>query len=147
MSIDGFAMSNLGLNKDLSSAAQLMTQTEFSIAKEAEVKVKDVTKAAEKQGIKSKKDDGSNGGSLAFSKDEAEEEEEQEGEFRSKFNEKEFETRDPKEFSVRINSNNDMIELYNNTSKNIVETISANDLMKLISKLNSASGILVNKKI
>lgn len=144
MSIDGFAMSNLGLNRDLSSATQLMTQTEFSIAKEAEVKIKDVTNSAAKQGIKDKEGDGGYGGSSAFAKDE---EEEQEEEVRRRFNEHEFENRDPKEFSVRINPKSDMIELYNNTTQKIVETISANDLMGLISKLNSASGILVNKKI
>jgi len=145
MSIDGFAMSNLGLNRDLTAASQLMTQTEFSIAKEAEVKVKDVSNAASKQEIKDKEGDGSNGGSLAFSKNEEEESEDEE--IKSRFDEHEFENRDPKEFSVRINQSSDMIELYNNTTKNVVETISANDLMGLISKLNSASGILVNKKI
>ena len=145
MGIDGFAMSNLGLNRDLSSAAQLMTQTEFSIAKEAAVKIKDVTSAAEQSGIKDKEGDGGNGGSLAFSKNEEEDEPEEVP--KRKFNEHEFENRDPKEFSVRINQKSDMIELYNNTTKNIVETISAHDLMGLISKLNSASGILINKKI
>lgn len=143
MALDGFSLSSIKLNMDLTSA-QMTNHAEQIAAKETEIKIPDVTSSAEKKGIKEKEGEGTAGGG-GFSDSKHKEEEKNEEDFN--FDEKELERKDPKEFSVRVNPKTEMIELYNNKNRKIVETISATDLMSLISKMNSASGVLVNRKI
>lgn len=156
MSLDGFSLSNIKMNRELTSA-QMASQADQLASKGLEFKIKDVSELASNKGVKRKEED-SNQDEGTFNDGFQENEESDETEanttktsYRDSIKEeliiKEIEEKDPKEFSVRINSSNDMIELYNNKNKKIIETISANDLMELISKLDSASGILVNRKI
>lgn len=146
MGLDGFSMGNLGINADLTSA-QMANQAEQIARKESEIKIKDVTESAEDEGVKRKKEqseqDNFNDG---FKKNEEESEEQQE-ENKSSFKQIDFENKNPKEFSIRINPKTDMVELFNNKEEKILETMSAQDLMELVSKLDSASGVLVNRKI
>ena len=48
---------------------------------------------------------------------------------------------------VKINSENDMVELYDKDSNKLIETIPAQDLMVLMQKMNTSTGIFVNKKV
>lgn len=50
-------------------------------------------------------------------------------------------------FKVSFNQSNDMVELIDRKSGNIIETISPNDLLHLVSKSKTASGILVDRRI
>ncbi|MEI8388584.1 MAG: flagellar protein FlaG [bacterium] len=50
-------------------------------------------------------------------------------------------------FKVLFNQSNDMVELIDRESGNIIETISPNDLLHLVSKSKTASGILVDRRI
>jgi uncharacterized FlaG/YvyC family protein len=50
-------------------------------------------------------------------------------------------------YKVSFNQNNEMVELVDRKTGKIVETISPNDLLTLVSKSKSASGILVDRKI
>ena len=52
-----------------------------------------------------------------------------------------------KDFYVRLNSKDDIIELYDSATDRLIETISGNELQELVRKLNMASGIFVNKKV
>ena len=52
-----------------------------------------------------------------------------------------------KEFYVKLNIKDDIIELYDSSSDRLVETISGDELGELVQKLNMASGIFVNKKV
>ncbi len=52
-----------------------------------------------------------------------------------------------KDFYVKLNSKDDIIELYDSTTDRLIETISGNELRGLVTKLNMASGIFVNKKV
>ncbi len=52
-----------------------------------------------------------------------------------------------KEFYVKLNVKDDIIELYDSTSDRLIETISGSELGDLVQKLNMASGIFVNKKV
>ena len=144
MGLDGLAMGNLGLNTDMTSA-QMANQADQIARKELEFKVKDINELAEENGVKTKdepsKENQFNDG---FKK---KKDENQEEETSSKITDKDFENSDPKEFSIRVNPNTDMVELFNNKEDTIVETINPKDLMGLISKLNNASGILVNRRI
>lgn len=144
MGLDGFSMGNLGLNTDLTSA-QMANQAEQIARKEMEFKVKNVNELAEDNGVKTRDESPEqeqfNDG---FKK---KEEEEQPEEKQSSISERAFLEKDPKEFSIRINADTDLVELYSNTDDKIIETMNAKDLMGLISKLNNASGILVNRRI
>lgn len=151
MGLDGFSMGNLGLNTDMTSA-QMANQAEQLARKESMVKIKDVTEADEEGGVKRKEEDEPDKNQFhdGFKKDEDEEEEENSDknkESRSLLTDKDFEIKDPKELSVRINSSTEQVELFNKKNERILETISAKDLMEVVSKLDGASGILVNRKI
>ena len=74
-------------------------------------------------------------------------EEENEGESQSGLSEKDFEDKNPKEFSVRINNETQMVELLSNNDGRVLETMAPEGLMGIISKLDNASGILVNRRI
>ena len=52
-----------------------------------------------------------------------------------------------KDFYVKLNIKNDIIELYDSATDRLIETISGNELQELVLKLNMASGIFVNKKV
>jgi len=142
--VDGFSISNIrGTNE--STSAQMANQAEQLAGKGLEFKIKDVGQLTNQKGISRKKDDEQSGTEFEDGlpqNDNSETDNEKE-----RMSEREFAQKDPKEFSVRINPRSEMIELYNNKDSRVVETISAGDLMELISKLDSASGILVNRKI
>ena len=52
-----------------------------------------------------------------------------------------------KEFYVKLNVKDDIIELYDSATDRLVETISGEELGALVNKLNMASGIFINKKV
>ena len=52
-----------------------------------------------------------------------------------------------KEFYVKLNVKDDIIELYDSSTDRLVESISGEELSQLVQKLNMASGIFVNKKV
>ncbi len=52
-----------------------------------------------------------------------------------------------KEFYVKLNAKDDIIELYDSATDRLIETISGGELRQLVCKLNMASGIFVNKKV
>ena len=52
-----------------------------------------------------------------------------------------------KEFYVKLNAKDDIIELYDSATDRLIETISGNELSELVQRLNMASGIFVNKKV
>ena len=62
------------------------------------------------------------------------------------FDVEEFENPD-KEFYVKLNIKDDIIELYDSATDRLIETISGSELGELVQKLNMASGIFVNKKV
>jgi len=145
MGLDGFSMGNLGLSTDMTSA-QMANQAEQIARKESEIKIKNINEMAEDGGVKRKEnqDDDKNQFDDGFEgkKDNTEENENQ-----SVLSEKDLENKDFKEFSVRINPKTELIELFSNKDEKVLETITAEDLMYLVSKLDSASGVLVNRKI
>lgn len=145
MGLDGFSMGNLGLNTDMTSA-QMASQAEHLAKKESEFKIKDISELAEQNSITRREERPSGkdqfGGGSKKKKDNDDENEKQ-----NVLNEIDFENKDLKEFSVRINPETELVELFNTKDEKILETITAKDLMSLISKLDNASGVLVNRRI
>jgi len=133
------------------TSAQMANQAERIALKESEIIIKDVTESAEEDGIKSKEDDEDseqeqfNDGFRDNQKKENEDENEEQP--LSNLTDRDFANCDPKEFSIKINSKTDMIELFSNKEGRVLETISSSDLMELVSRLNDSSGVLVNRKI
>lgn len=147
MGLDGFSMGNLGLNVDMTSA-QMASQAEHLAKKESQFKIKDVEEMVHDKEIE-RKDEHSRKQDQQDSENKKKQQEENSESSKEKLAliEQKFENQDLKEFSIRINSNTDLIELFNNKEEKIMETISAADLMHVLSKLDSASGVLVNRKI
>ncbi len=52
-----------------------------------------------------------------------------------------------REFYVKLNTKDDIIELYDSATERLIETISGSELRQLVCKLNMASGIFINKKV
>ena len=52
-----------------------------------------------------------------------------------------------KDFYVKLNVKDDIIELYDSATNRLIESISGSELGELVQKLNMASGIFVNKKV
>ncbi len=145
MGLDGFSMGNLGLNIDMTSA-QMANQAEQLAKKGSEFKIKNVSELLKENGVKEKEEQKQNKNQFNDGFKERKNDDNNNEEQRL-LNEKSFENKNPKEFSVRINSETELIELFNNKDEKVLETISAQDLMELVSKMDSASGILVNRKI
>lgn len=142
MGIDGFSMGNLGLNNEMTSV-QMATQAQQLAQKGNEFIIKDVKEMAKDGGVKRKEehDESEEQPHSRFKKKKQNQEE------KNYLAEKDFENKDPKEFLVRINPETELVELYNTKDEKVLETIPPKDLMELISKLDHASGILVNRKI
>lgn len=145
MSVDGFLMGNLGITTEVSSA-QMASRAEHNANKESEIKIKDLNEAEKDGGVKAKTDEERNS-QQEFEDGFRKNNNSDDDELQSHLTEEEIENSDPKEFSIRINSKTEKVELINNKSGNIVESIKAQDLMQVMSRLDNASGILVNRKI
>lgn len=144
MGLDGFSMGNLGLNTDMTSV-QMASKVEHLAQKGHEFSIKDVKELAEDGGVKRKEEDEENPDEQ-FNKG-SKKKKKQENEKNIVLIEKDFENKDPKEFSVRINQETGLVELFNNKSEKILEVIKPEELMEVMAKLDSASGVLVNRKI
>ncbi len=137
MGLDGFSMANLGLHKEFTSA-QLASNAESLAKKGNEISIKDVEGLAKKQRIERKElDEDEEESEFLYYENEEEEEEENQNNKNKK----------SKKFDVKLNEDSQMIELIDTENNEIIESISPADLVKLVSKLNSTAGILVNKRI
>lgn len=150
MGLDGFSMSNLGLPERLTSA-QMAEQAEHLAREGTEYKIKDITQLASQNGVQRKENDSGGftpgySGSFRKKKD-GEETPEEKAKTQEILNQVNFDEKDSKDFSVRINPETETIELYSLKNQKIIETIGADDLRNLILKLDDASGVFVNKKI
>lgn len=146
MGLDGFSMANLGLNSDLTSA-QMANQVEKLAQKGTEFKIKDVSELAQEGGVKRREEQQEGKNNFNKGSKEKKKNDDDKNLKQDVLSEKDFENKDPREFSVRINPDTELVELFNNKNEKILETITPTDLMSLISKLDNASGILVNRKI
>ncbi|MEI8129050.1 MAG: hypothetical protein WCG95_05480, partial [bacterium] len=114
--------------------------------KGSEFKIKNVSELLKENGVKEKEEqkESKNQFNDGFKEKKNDDDNKEE---QKVLNEKSFENKNPKEFSVRINSETELIELFNTKDEKVLETISAQDLMELVSKMDNASGILVNRNI
>lgn len=143
MGLDGFSMGNLGLHTEKTSAqnannAKRLAQrgTEFSIKTVDELSAKQTSIKGEDQDTNEYE-----GGSYFL------EEHNQSSEGGENDDDADYSLDETKKYVVKLNPITQLVELIDSESNSVIETIAPNDLIKLVYKLNSASGILVNKKI
>ena len=155
MGMDGLSIANTGVVKEATSA-ELANRTEQAVNADPTNSAKQVQGSTAKQRVKEKEDDegsgrqkggrsGSNG-----SQDEVFEDgfvqSEPENSSISEIEIEDIENPN-KEFYVKLNIKDDIIELYDSETDRLVETIPGAELSDLVKKLNMASGIFVNKKV
>ena len=152
MGMDGLSMANTGALKE-STSADFTARTEQSMHADPTNNSKQVQtmstnrrvreKEEEEQGKKKKK--GEEEPQEDFEDGLFENENENE-EIEEDFNIEEIENPN-KDFYVKLNAKDDIIELYDSSTDRLIETISGTELGELVKKLNMASGIFVNKKV
>ncbi len=149
MGMDGLSMANTGALKE-STSADFASRTEQSMQADRTNDAKQVQTLSTNPRIKEKEEEEES----KKNKQEPGEEEEFDDSFvpsEDEFAKEEFdieELENPnKDFYVKLNAKDDIIELYDSATDRLIETISGNELKELVRKLNMASGIFVNKKV
>ena len=148
MGMDGLSISNTGIVKEKTSA-ELASKTEQAMQAVAPNNPKQVQSLSTNQRVRSKDEDEENSkknkqnnefndGLVESEAEELLEEDESDIEDIENPN---------KDFYVKLNVKDDIIELYDSTTDRLIETISGSELRELVKKLNMASGIFVNKKV
>ena len=151
MGMDGLSMANTGALKE-STSADYTNRSEQAIHADKANDSKQVQTMSTNPRIKEKEEDEENKQKQKQKQKQKNDDIEDtfiQGE--DEFVEEEFdieELNNPnKDFYVKLNSKDDIIELYDSLSDRLIETISGNELQELVKKLNMASGIFVNKKV
>ena len=150
MGMDGLSFSNTGAIKEQTSA-EYANNVEQSMAMDPSNDAQYVNGLATNQRVKEKEESEENERKKQQQKEEETEfedglVEENDEEEAPEFHVEDFENPD-KEFYVKLNIKDDIIELYDSSTDRLIETISGNELGELVHKLNMASGIFVNKKV
>ena len=152
MGMDGLSFSNTGAVKD-STSAEYASRTKQSIQTDVLQDSQQVQNLSVNQQIRRKDEDEENSRKKQQDKSkeefqdglvEPEPEMTQEDDSDSDIEEIENPNKD---FYVKLNVKDDIIELYDSATNRLIETISGNELGEFVQKLNMASGIFVNKKV
>lgn len=147
MGMDGLSIANTGIIKEKTSA-EYANKTEQAIQADTTNDAKQVQRLGLNQHVRSKdnEEDGNQ-----KKKRQNEEDTFNDGYAESSEDDNIIEIEDienpNKDFYVKLNAKDDIIELYDSTTNRLIETISGNELGELVQKLNMASGIFVNKKV
>lgn len=153
MGMDGLSMANTGALKE-STSADYSNRAEQAVQADPSNDSRMVQTLETNRAVREKdEEEGQNGGAQQGKKEEKEEF--QDGLVEEENNQEEtdddFDIEDldnpNKDFYVKLNAKDDIIELYDSSTDRLIETISGNELQELVKKLNMASGIFVNKKV
>ena len=152
MGMDGLSMANTGALKE-STSADYTTRSEQAMQADPTNNSKQVQTMSTNRRIKEKDDEEES--SKKKKNEENSQEEFEDGLVETGLGneeiEEDFDIEDienpNKDFYVKLNSKDDIIELYDSSTDRLIETISGTELGELVKKLNMASGIFVNKKV
>lgn len=150
MGMDGLSIANTGVVKE-STSAEYTNKVEQSIQADPTNSSRQVQGVNTNRRVREREEGEEN------QKKKGQQEEEQEEVFEDGFTQEEPEIEETpliedienpnKDFYVKLNAKDDIIELYDSATDRLIETISGNELGELVQKLNMASGIFVNKKV
>lgn len=153
MGMDGLSMANTGTLKE-STSAEYTNRSEQAIQSDPANNFRQVQNLETNRAVREKEEDEENQKQKKHN-EEKHDEEFQDGlvddkktqeEYNEEFNIEDLDNPN-KDFYVKLNSRDDIIELYDSSSDKLIETISGNELQELVKRLNMASGIFVNKKV
>ena len=148
MGMDGISIANTGAVKE-STSAEFTNKTEQTMTEDP-TNTRQVQGATVNHRVKAKEEDDE---ASKQQKNPEEQDTFEDGLVEEPEQEKEFEAdiediENPnKEFYVKLNVKDDIIELYDSSTDRLIETISGTELGELVQKLNMASGIFVNKRV
>lgn len=157
MSLDGFAISNFNLPKDVTSAQAAATAEQIVLNSNDKV-VGKIDRALNKKINNEEKEEQKNK-YFEDGYEEDEDDEENENDESSDLdkdekiplnkikNYKNLIIKNPENFVLRINDKKDRIELYNKMTNKILESINTQDFLDMMNNLDYNSGIMVNLKI
>ena len=149
MGMDGLSIANTGAIKEQTSA-EYAAKTEQAVINDPTNSAKQVQGTSSNQRVREKEEEENEGQSNknnlndTFEDGLVEEPEQQEEDSGIAIEDIENPNKD---FYVKLNVKDDIIELYDSSSDRLIETISGGELGQLVQKLNMASGIFVNKKV
>lgn len=153
MGMDGLSIANTGVVKE-STSADYASRAEQIVQSDPTNDSKQVQTTSTNRSVRAKDEDEENEKQQQQrQKSEENQEEFEDGLVEPELDEnnEEFdieELNNPnKDFYVKLNAKDDIIELYDSATDRLIETISGNELRELVKKLNMASGIFVNKKV
>ena len=150
MGMDGLSMANSGALREATSA-DMTNRTEQVIQKDATNDPKMVQTTSANARVKEKEDEEETPKQKQQEKEDEEDIQDSFVESETDFQTEEFHIEDldnpNKDFYVKLNAKDDIIELYDSVTDRLIETISGGELRELVKKLNMASGIFVNKKV
>ncbi len=153
MGMDGLSMANTGTVKE-STSAEYTNRTEQSIQSNPSNNSQQVQNLETNRAIREKDEEEESQKQEKEQKEKKEEEEvfqdgfveEKPSEAEEEFNIEDLDNPN-KDFYVKLNAKDDIIELYDSSTDKLIETISGEELQELVKRLNMASGIFVNKKV
>ena len=152
MGMDGISISNTGVVKEQTSA-EYANKVEQSVVLDPKNSAQQVQEPSSKELVREREE--SDRRQKRQNQDEYLKEEFQDGlveepetndEEEQNFDVEDFENPE-KDFYVKLNIKDDIIELYDSSNERLIETISGSELGELVKKLNMASGIFVNKRV
>ena len=157
MGMDGLSIANTGAVKE-STSAEYANKTEQAVNSDPTNSARQVQGTTSNPRVREKEEDEGSGGQRGGNGQGAENKK-AESEFfedglveephldeQEEINIEDIENPN-KEFYVKLNIKDDIIELYDSATERLIETISGSELGELVQKLNMASGIFVNKKV
>ena len=157
MGVDGFSMASLGMPKDITSAQAAVT-TEQGVLSGNEKIVGKIDRALNKRINNDEKEWNQKNKDFndGFNEEDDDEDENDENSSVDKDEKISLKTakqlkttviKDPENIVIKVNNATEKIELYNKVTKKIVESITANDFLEMINRLDYNAGVLVNKSI
>ena len=156
MGMDGLSMANTGVLKE-STSADYSSRSEQIVQADPTNNSRQVQTTSTNRAIREKDEEEQGGRKQKGSGKKNEDEDIFEDGLVENDDESEFEDEDTytfedienpnKDFYVKLNTKDDIIELYDSSTNKLIETISGNELGELVQKLNMASGIFINKKV
>ena len=155
MGMDGLSMANTPTLKE-STSAEYTSRSEQAIQSDPSNNSKLVQNLAtnravrekdeEEEGAKREHNNSKKNEDEEFKDGLVEDDKENKEEYNEDFNIEDLDNPN-KDFYVKLNGKDDIIELYDSSSNKLIETISGDELQELVKRLNMASGIFVNKKV
>ncbi len=153
MGIDGFSMSNLGLNRNMNSS-QLASEAEATAKQALENQIADVDGVGKKEKAGRKDPDAAFNGTIPFVGEPKEQEEENQDSQEDDSSQSQAEQisvdddsdEEGSQYHFKMNDEG-MIEVWDSDTNEVVKTISPEDASNTLLHISKAPGIFVNKEV